>query len=294
MALPKGWTPRQTAAGYDACRAADRRHRRSLRSRRALVRLDRPSRPTAKKPDKNAEPSGRRQSCWKTSCCAGLQRPRRDHQHLRQGGRPRNRRRPVQRPENVQGRAAANDAWDIDSMYETNPVTLRARRRSTWFAAGPLVATLRMRGQLDQLGMTQEARLRRDSRRSTSSPRRLAGMPQAAEGGVPRRLPRQRGDPRDPVRPHPPAEPPRRGSSTPTASRSPTRMDRPGRGEPRRCAVLNDCKYGVNVRGTHQPDAPPVALAPDMTADRAQEFTYAFYAWNGTLADRAGSARDTT
>ncbi|MFN2157774.1 MAG: glycosyl hydrolase-related protein, partial [Anaerolineae bacterium] len=55
----------------------------------------------------------------------------------------------------------------------------------------------------------------------------------------------------------------------------------------RGCAVLNDCKYGVNVLG------PSInltllksALAPDMHADLGrQEFTYAFYAWNGPFAE---------
>jgi alpha-mannosidase len=59
--------------------------------------------------------------------------------------------------------------------------------------------------------------------------------------------------------------------------------------EKRGCAVLNDCKYGVNVVGNSMNltllRAP---LAPDMTADKGrQEFTYAFYAWNTSFADSA-------
>jgi len=53
--------------------------------------------------------------------------------------------------------------------------------------------------------------------------------------------------------------------------------------------VLNDCKYGVNVAGNSiNLTLLKSALAPDMTADKGrQEFTYAFYAWNGSLADSA-------
>jgi alpha-mannosidase len=63
--------------------------------------------------------------------------------------------------------------------------------------------------------------------------------------------------------------------------------------EGRGFAVLNDCKYGVNVLGnTISLTLLRAPLAPDMTADVGlQEFTYAFYAWNGSLAD-SGLARE--
>jgi alpha-mannosidase len=57
--------------------------------------------------------------------------------------------------------------------------------------------------------------------------------------------------------------------------------------EGRGAAVLNDCKYGVNVVG-HSINLTLLRapLAPDETADRGhQEFTYAFYCWNGPFAD---------
>jgi alpha-mannosidase len=56
--------------------------------------------------------------------------------------------------------------------------------------------------------------------------------------------------------------------------------------ENRGCAVLNDCKYGVNVLGNSiNLTLLKSALAPDMTADKGrQEVTYAFYAWNGCFA----------
>jgi alpha-mannosidase len=57
--------------------------------------------------------------------------------------------------------------------------------------------------------------------------------------------------------------------------------------EDRGCAVLNDCKYGVNVLGKSiNLTLLKSPLAPDMTADRGrQEFAYAFYAWNGSFAE---------
>jgi alpha-mannosidase len=54
-------------------------------------------------------------------------------------------------------------------------------------------------------------------------------------------------------------------------------------------AVLNDCKYGVNVVSSPAGNSINLtllksALAPDMNADKGrQEFTYSLYAWNGTF-----------
>jgi alpha-mannosidase len=56
--------------------------------------------------------------------------------------------------------------------------------------------------------------------------------------------------------------------------------------ENRGAAVLNDCKYGVNVLGnTIQLTLLRAAQAPDPVADLGlQVFTYALYAWHGSLA----------
>ncbi|TFG72396.1 MAG: hypothetical protein E4H27_02710 [Anaerolineales bacterium] len=53
------------------------------------------------------------------------------------------------------------------------------------------------------------------------------------------------------------------------------------------CAVLNDCKYGVNVLGNSiNLTLLKSAMAPDMHADLGtQEFIYAFYAWTGSFDD---------
>jgi len=57
--------------------------------------------------------------------------------------------------------------------------------------------------------------------------------------------------------------------------------------ENRGCAVLNDCKYGVNVDvNSINLTLLKSAKAPDWNADQGrQEFTYAFYVWNGSFAD---------
>lgn len=57
--------------------------------------------------------------------------------------------------------------------------------------------------------------------------------------------------------------------------------------ENRGAAVLNDCKYGINVQGSSiNLTLLKSALAPDMFADKGvQEFTYSFYCWNGAFKD---------
>jgi alpha-mannosidase len=56
--------------------------------------------------------------------------------------------------------------------------------------------------------------------------------------------------------------------------------------ENRGVAVLNDCKYGLSVKGNSiNLSLLKSALAPDMFADKGiQTFTYALYCWNGSLA----------
>jgi alpha-mannosidase len=60
-----------------------------------------------------------------------------------------------------------------------------------------------------------------------------------------------------------------------------TALIEPGRG----AAVLNDCKYGVDVEGgTIGLTLLRAPQAPDMTADQGtQAFTYGLYLWNGPL-----------
>jgi alpha-mannosidase len=61
-------------------------------------------------------------------------------------------------------------------------------------------------------------------------------------------------------------------------------------------AVLNDSKYGLSVKGNSiNLTLLKSALAPDMTADKGvQQFTYALYAWNGSLAESGVVRKRTT
>jgi alpha-mannosidase len=57
--------------------------------------------------------------------------------------------------------------------------------------------------------------------------------------------------------------------------------------ENRGVAILNDCKYGINVLGNSMNlTLLKSSLAPDPTADRGiQSFTYALYYWIGSFSD---------
>jgi alpha-mannosidase len=57
--------------------------------------------------------------------------------------------------------------------------------------------------------------------------------------------------------------------------------------ENRGVAILNDCKYGINVLGNNMNlTLLKSALAPDPVADKGiQTFTYAIYYWNGSFGD---------
>ncbi len=57
--------------------------------------------------------------------------------------------------------------------------------------------------------------------------------------------------------------------------------------EQRGVAILNDCKYGINVLGNSiNLTLLKSALAPDPTADQGiNQFTYAIYYWNGSFGD---------
>ena len=68
-----------------------------------------------------------------------LQRPGRDHQHLRQGSPTRARRGPCNCLRMYKDVPAEFDAWDIDSSYSLMPVNLDAPATIEVVAAGPLV-----------------------------------------------------------------------------------------------------------------------------------------------------------
>ncbi|MFQ6100823.1 MAG: alpha-mannosidase [Anaerolineae bacterium] len=178
------------------------------------------------------------------------------------------------------------DAWDIDSMYALTPVALDEPASIEVVTSGPLVATLRVTRQLHQSAMTQEISLRRGSRRvdfhtvvdwqehhkllKVNFPVDIHTREAIHEiqfGHI--RRPNHKSRPFDADR-------------FEVSAHKWTALTEGNRG----CAVLNDCKYGVNVLANSiNLTLLTSALAPDVSADKGrQEFTYAFYTWNGSFA----------
>jgi alpha-mannosidase len=179
------------------------------------------------------------------------------------------------------------DAWDIDSMYAEMPVPLPDKASIEIVTAGPLVAVLRVRRRLHHSSMTQEIRLRRDSRRidfattvdwqeshkmlKVAFPVNIHANEAIHEiqfGHI--RRPNHYSRPFD-------------ANRFEVCNHKWSALVEENRG----CAVLNDCKYGLNVLGNSiNLTLLKSALAPDMTADKGiQSFTYSFYAWNGSFAE---------
>ncbi|HEY9595553.1 MAG TPA: glycoside hydrolase family 38 C-terminal domain-containing protein, partial [Spirochaetia bacterium] len=178
------------------------------------------------------------------------------------------------------------DAWDVDSMYALTPVDLPGRATFEILEQGPLVARIRITRRINESDWVQVASLRRGSRRvdfQTTVEWREShkllkvcfpvrhhaneALHEIQFGHVarPTHLSRQYDADRFEVSAH-------RWSA----------LVEEGRG----FAVLNDCKYGVNVLGgSINLTLLKSALAPDMNADKGtQTFTYAMYSWNGSLA----------
>jgi alpha-mannosidase len=179
------------------------------------------------------------------------------------------------------------DAWDLDSMYEETPVTLGAPATVSVLDSGPLVAQVEVKRTLNQSEMTQTIRLRRGSRRVdfhtvidwreshkllkvnfAVNVHNAEGLHEIQFGHIAR--PTHKSRPFDADR-------------FEVCNHKWTALTEGNRG----VALLNDCKYGVNVDGNSiNLTLLKSALAPDMYADKGrQEFTYALYAWNGPLYD---------
>jgi len=179
------------------------------------------------------------------------------------------------------------DAWDIDSTYMSAPVELAGDAKIEPGAAGPLVASLKIARKLHDSDMTQEVSLRRGARtvefrtvvdwRERHKLLKVAfpvtvhaneAVHEIQFGHIAR--PNHFSRPFDEDRFEVPQH---RWTALIEGARG--------------CAVLNDCKYGVNVLGNSiNLTLLKSALAPDMTADQGrQEFTYAFHAWNGPFAE---------
>ncbi len=182
---------------------------------------------------------------------------------------------------------SAFDAWDIDSMYESTPIELREPATIEIVSEGPLVASVRISRKLHNSVLAQEISLRRGSRQvefhtmidwqerhkllKVAFPVTIHAHEAIHEiqfGHI--RRPNHRSRQFDADR-------------FEVCNHKWTALAEEGRG----CAVLNDSKYGVSVSGnTISLTLLKSALAPDMAADQgAHEFSYAFYAWNGSLAE---------
>ncbi|NLF39009.1 alpha-mannosidase, partial [bacterium] len=182
---------------------------------------------------------------------------------------------------------SAFDAWDVDSMYKQQPVPLDAAADISVVAAGPLEGVIRVTRSIAHSTLTQDIVLRADSRRIDfrtvvdwrESHRLLkVNFPvnihandaiheiQFGHLRRPTHASRQFDADRFEVSNH-----------------KWTALAEEGCG----AAVLNDCKYGVNVEGSSiNLTLLRSPLMPDMTADKGvQEFTYALYVWSGALAD---------
>ena len=178
------------------------------------------------------------------------------------------------------------DAWDIHSMYPLNPVELDEPAKAEVVSSGPLFARIRFRRKIHESTMTQTVTLKRNSRRidfdtvidwkeshkllkaafpvNTSAARALHEI-QCGHFERPNHYSRQYDADRFEVSNH-------KWSALVEENRG--------------FAVLNDCKYGINILGNSM----NLSLlrspkAPDMQADICEHrFTYSFYTWNGSFA----------
>jgi alpha-mannosidase len=179
------------------------------------------------------------------------------------------------------------DAWDLDSIYELQPVATDEPARLEILTSDPLLAQIRLTRRLNESSITQIIRLRRNSRRlefettidwqekhkllKVAFPTNIHANEAIHEiqfGHL--RRPNHRSRQYDADR-------------FEVCNHKWTALAEENRG----LAVLNDSKYGVNVLGgTIQLTLLKSALAPDMNADKGiQTFTYALYSWRGSFAE---------
>jgi len=179
------------------------------------------------------------------------------------------------------------DAWDLNSMTEEIPVELHGPSTIEVYSNTPLEASLRVRRTLHHSELIQIIRLRKGSRRmdfltgiewqeshkllKVNFPVNIHSNEAIHEiqfGHIrrPNHASRQFDADRFEVSQH-----------------KWTALAEEGRG----VAVLNDCKYGVSVKGNSiNLTLLKSPLAPDMLADKGlQTFTYSLYFWNGSLLE---------
>ena len=179
------------------------------------------------------------------------------------------------------------EAWDIDSTYKFTPMPLPEKAQIAVVAAGPLAGVLRISRRLNNSQMVQDVWLRRGSRRvefhtridwrekhkmlKVNFPTAIYANEALHEiqfGHISR--PNHASRPFDADR-------------FEVCNNKWTALVEQNRG----AAVLNDCKYGVNVEGgSINLTLLRATQAPDESADvGVQEFVYAFCAWTGSFFD---------
>jgi alpha-mannosidase len=179
------------------------------------------------------------------------------------------------------------DAWDLDSMAEMQPVKTDEPVRLEIVSAGPLVARLSLTRKLSQSTVNQTITLRRGSRRidfattiDWQESHKLLKVAFPVSIYATEAINEiQFGHLRRPNHTSRPYDLDRFEISNHKWSALAE--------ENRGVAVLNDCKYGLSVKGNSiNLTLLKSAMAPDMTADKGlQVFTYAVFAWKGSLAE---------
>ncbi len=169
---PAGATAADRRGGPARCRCRSSATAGLGRGDRAAVRVDDVAR---RRRGRDGDQRGRRGTATARSAqslenelpARRVQRPGRDHEHLRQGGGPRAGGRAVQQLPDVQGRARLVDAWDIDSMYRAAAGRAAGRPATIEVVGGRAAGRPRCasRASCTTPTMTQEISLRRGSRR---------------------------------------------------------------------------------------------------------------------------------
>jgi alpha-mannosidase len=179
------------------------------------------------------------------------------------------------------------DAWDLNSMTEDVPVKLEEKAEIRVGSNGPFQASIRVSRCIGQSDLTQTISLNRGSRRidfatgvnwqeshkllKVNFPVTIHTNDAVHEiqfGHI--RRPNHASRPYDADR-------------FEVCNHKWSALVEEGRG----VAVLNDCKYGLSVKGNSiNLTLLKSALAPDMYADKGfQTFTYSIYYWNGSLVE---------
>lgn len=177
------------------------------------------------------------------------------------------------------------DAWDVDSMYEKTPVKLESKAKISVISSGPLFAAMKIERVINNSTLTQKVILKRGSRRVDFHTKidwrerhkllkvgfdvdihANEAIHEIQFGHLKRPNHRSRQFDADRFE---------------VCNHKWTALAEENRG----VAVLNDCKYGVNVLDNSiNLTLLRSAMAPDMTADiGVHEFTYSLYSWNGSF-----------